>query len=302
MAKITKRCQLVTAGSLCYNICMMTSRHVVFVCRWRYASAPFTETTILLNTTPPQVDLTASRRQKLSERIAGSLRQDFLSGQVSLGQKLPTETQLAGTFDVSRTVIREAIAALVADGLLETRQGAGIFVIGHQMSGPIKRQDRSSNISHALNVLEVRIALETESAALAATRRNASQEAQIQESFFEFDRLLQLGKPTGQADFAFHRSVAEATNNPFYVEVLDALGARTIPCDVTSPYAAEDVLSFSYQAGLQREHLAILNAISAGDAAAARDAMRAHLSASQERYRERLRDRRTRYQSDIEAT
>lgn len=255
-----------------------------------------------MNTTPPQVDLIGPRRQKLSERIAGSLRQDFLSGQVSLGQKLPTETQLAGTFDVSRTVIREAIAALVADGLLETRQGAGIFVIGHQMSGPIKRQDRSSNISHALNVLEVRIALETESAALAATRRNASQEAQIQESFFEFDRLLQLGKPTGQADFAFHRSVAEATNNPFYVEVLDALGARTIPCDVTSPYAAEDVLSFSYQAGLQREHLAILNAISAGDAAAARDAMRAHLSASQERYRERLRDRRTRYQSDIEAT
>jgi len=130
----------------------------------------------------------------------------------------------------------------------------------------------------------------------------ASQEAQIQESFFEFDRLLQLGKPTGQADFAFHRSIAEATNNPFYVEVLDALGARTIPCDVTSPYATEEVLSVSYQAGLQREHLAILNAISAGDATGARDAMRAHLSASQERYRERLRDRRTRYQSIVEAS
>ncbi|MBB4167533.1 DNA-binding FadR family transcriptional regulator [Rhizobium sp. BK538] len=255
-----------------------------------------------LNTAPPPVDLNSSRRQKLSERIAGSLRQDFLSGQVSLGQKLPTETQLAGTFDVSRTVIREAIAALVADGLLETRQGAGTFVIGHQSSSPILRQDRSSNISHALNVLEVRIALEAESAALAATRRNASQEAQIQESFFEFDRLLQLGKPTGQADFAFHRSIAEATNNPFYVEVLDALGERTIPCDVNSPYATEDVLSYNYQAGLQREHLAILNAISAGDAAGARDAMRAHLSASQERYRERLRDRRTRYQGVVEAT
>jgi len=146
------------------------------------------------------------------------------------------------------------------------------------------------------------VALEAEGAALAATRRNASQEAQIQESFFEFDRLLQLGKPTGQADFAFHRSIAEATNNPFYVEVLDALGGRTIPCDVTSPYATEEILSVSYQAGLQREHLAILNAISAGDATGARDAMRAHLSASQERYRERLRDRRTRYQSIVEAS
>jgi DNA-binding FadR family transcriptional regulator len=281
---------------------MMTFTGVVLMSRSLYAQASSTDMKTPLSTTPPPVDLNLSRRQKLSERIASSLRQDFLSGQVSLGQKLPTETQLAGTFDVSRTVIREAIAALAADGLLETRQGAGIFVIGHQSSASILRQDRSSNISHALNVLEVRVALETESAALAATRRNASQEAQIQEKFFEFDRLLQLGKPTGQADFAFHRSIAEATNNPFYVEVLDALGERTIPCDVNSPYATENVLSFNYQAGLQKEHLAILNAISAGDAAGARDAMRAHLLASQERYRERLRDRRTRYQSIVEAT
>ena len=281
---------------------MTTSTIVVLMEHWRYARTSFAEAKTPLNAIPPPVDGGPSRRQKLSERIANSLRQDFLSGQISVGQKLPTEAQLAESFDVSRTVIREAIAALSADGLLETRQGAGIFVIGHQSSAPIIRQDRSSNISHALNVLEVRIALEAEGAALAATRRNASQEAQIQESFFEFDRLLQLGKPTGQADFAFHRSIAEATNNPFYVEVLDALGGRTIPCDVTSPYATEEILSVSYQAGLQREHLAILNAISAGDATGARDAMRAHLSASQERYRERLRDRRTRYQSIVEAS
>lgn len=245
-----------------------------------------------------------ARRQKLSDRIIMSLRQDFLSGQVAIGQKLPTETQLSENFDVSRTVVREAIATLVADGLVETRQGAGIFVLGHRTPpapAPTATRDASGNISHALNVLEVRIALEMESAALAANRRSASQEAQIQERFFEFEHLLKLGQPTGAADFAFHRAIAEATNNAFYVEVLDSLGSRTIPCDVTSPYATEDVLSFTYQAGLQREHLAILNAISAGDASAARDAMRAHLSASQERYRQRLFERRTRYQTDHEA-
>lgn len=238
-------------------------------------------------------------RQKLSERTIALLRQQFLSGQIAIGQKLPTEAHLAKAFDVSRTVVREAIAALAADGLIETRQGAGIFVLAHRQvaSQPVFKQDMSSNISHALNVLEVRIALEMESAALAAARRNASQEAQIQEQFFEFDRLLGLGQPTGRADFAFHRSIAEATNNPFYVEVMDALGARTIPCDVASPFATEDVLSFAYQAGLQKEHLAILNAISSGDPEAARDAMRAHLAASQQRYRERLRDRRSRYES-----
>lgn len=238
----------------------------------------------------------------MSERIAANLRQDFLSGQIAIGQKLPTETQLAEAYQVSRTVVREAIAALVADGLVETRQGAGIFVLGQPAKSGFsvpKTTEITSKISHALNVLEVRIALEMESAALAAVRRNSSQEAQIQERFFEFDRLLKLGQPTGTADFAFHRAIAEATNNPFYVEVLDALGARTIPCDVTSPFATEEVLSHDYQAQLQKEHLAIMNAIFAGDPDAAREAMRAHLAASQQRYRARLLERRVQYASNV---
>ena len=77
--------------------------------------------------------------------------------------------------------------------------------------------------------------------------------------------------------------------------MLDVLGRRAIPCDVTSPWSTELVQSDEYQRGLQREHLAILNAISAGDAEAARDAMRFHLSASQKRYRERLHARQVYY-------
>jgi len=99
---------------------------------------------------------------------------------------------------------------------------------------------------------------------------------------------LALGRATGKTDFDFHRAIAKATNNPFYVEVLDALGSRTIPCDVTSPWGTESFLTAEYQAGLQREHHAILRAISAGDADAARAAMRRHLMASQQRYRDRL--------------
>ena len=112
-----------------------------------------------------------------------------------------------------------------------------------------------------------------------------------------FERLLGLGQPTGKTDFAFHRAIAAATNNPFYVEVLDALGTRTIPCDVTSPWGTDSVLTREYQEGLQREHLVILRAISRGDADAARDGMRAHLSASQQRYRERLNGRYEEYLS-----
>ncbi|WP_394891433.1 FadR/GntR family transcriptional regulator [Mesorhizobium sp. AaZ16] len=246
------------------------------------------------------VDLRIERRPKLSESVVSAIRGQVLSGEFAPGQKLPTESQLTETFGVSRTVIREAIATLAADGLVEARQGAGVFVINHpaQAFAAISHE-LGNKISHALNVLEVRMGIEIESAGLAATRRNSAQEARIQEAFFEFERLLDSRQATGKVDFAFHRAIAAATNNPFYVEVLDALGSRTIPCDVASPWGTESVLTHEYQVGLQREHLAILNAISASDPDSARAAMRAHLSASQERYRARLNGQQAEYMLGI---
>jgi DNA-binding FadR family transcriptional regulator len=244
----------------------------------------------------PEAHVRGTRKPKLSERIVSVLRGQVLGGQIQPGQKLPTENQLSHSFGVSRTVIREAIATLAADGLVEPRQGAGVFVRDHPtLAFGSMGIDIGSKLSQALNVLEVRMGIEIESAGLAALRRNSAQEAQIQEAFFEFDRLLEAGQPTGRADFAFHRAIAIATNNPFYVEVLDALGSRTIPCDVTSPWGTDSMLTRTYLEGLQREHLVILRAISGSDPEAARAGMRAHLSASQERYRGRLRGRQEEY-------
>jgi GntR family transcriptional regulator, transcriptional repressor for pyruvate dehydrogenase complex len=234
------------------------------------------------------------RKPKLADLVIGTLRKRISAGEYRAGTKLPTESQMTTIFGVSRTVVREAIAALSADGLVQPRQGAGVFVVGNAAS-PFTSigADTSNKISVALNVLEVRMGIEIESAGLAAMRRSNSQDAAIQEAWNEFERLMKLGIPTGKTDFAFHRAIAAATNNPFYIEVLDGLGSRTIPCDVASPWGTESVLTFEYQAGLQREHLAILKAISAQDAEAAREAMRQHLSLSQQRYRQRLREQST---------
>lgn len=244
----------------------------------------------------PASELRSERRPKLSELVVHSLREQILSGLFTPGQKLPTEGKMTETFGVSRTVIREAVANLAADGLVESRQGAGVFVLDHpaQAFGSLHQDIRK--VSQAINVLEVRMGIEIESAGLAAARRNAAQEARIQEAFFEFERLLKLGEPTGKADFAFHREIASATNNPFYVEILDALGDRTIPCDRDSPWYSAEVLSPDYLTGLQQEHLKILRAISASDGQAARDAMRAHLVAAQNRYRMRLTSQQAEYQ------
>lgn len=229
------------------------------------------------------------RKPKLADIVVEDLRKRIGSGEFAPGTKLPTETQLTTRFGVSRTVVREAMAALAADGMVQPRQGAGVFVMAQPRSAfTTIGGERSSKISVALNVIEVRMGIEIESAGLAAQRRSASQDAAIYEAWNEFGRLLAEDSPTGKADFAFHRAIAEATNNPFYLEVLDALGSRTIPCDVTSPWRTESVLTHDYQLGLHEEHRRILLAISARDADAAREAMRDHLSRGQDRYRRRL--------------
>lgn len=238
----------------------------------------------MVEATPPP-----ARKPKLADMVVEALRKRIGSGEFMPGEKLPTEVQLAAHFGVSRTVVREAIAALGADGIVQSRQGAGVFVISHPVSAFTSIGGSSlGRISVALNVLEVRMGIEIEAAALAAQRRSASQLAAIQEAWDEFGRQLLTDSPTGKTDFAFHRAIAEATNNGFYVEVLDALGSRTIPCDIASPWGTENVLTYEFQAGLHEEHRRILAAISARDANAAREKMRDHLSLSQQRYQERM--------------
>jgi DNA-binding FadR family transcriptional regulator len=241
-------------------------------------------------------------RTKLSARIVDTLREELMAGAILPGHKLPTESQLTTQFGVSRTVVREAIAALAADGLVEARQGSGVFATRHLTSTlGAMASEMGRRVSSALNVLEVRLAIEVESAALAAQRHSPAQEAAIQEAFFEFERLLRIDEPTGAADLAFHRAIAAATGNPSYLDVLDALGRKAIPCDVTSPDTTEFVQDREYQARLQREHLAILNAISARDSDAAREAMRLHLTNSQKRYRSRLHERQANYATSVAA-
>ena len=233
--------------------------------------------------TPP------ARKPKLAEMVVDALRKRIGAGEFAAGEKLPTESQMTVHFGVSRTVVREAIAALAADGTVQSRQGAGVFVLANAASAFSSIGGETSNkISVALNVLEVRMGIEIESAGLAAMRRSNSQDAAIQEAWNEYGRLLKVGNPTVKTDFAFHRAIAAATNNPFYMEVRDGLGSRTIPCDVASPWGTESVLTYDYQVGLHEEHKRILLAISAQNAEGAREAMRDHLSRSQDRYRARL--------------
>jgi GntR family transcriptional regulator, transcriptional repressor for pyruvate dehydrogenase complex len=224
------------------------------------------------------------RRQRLAQAVVNQLRSQIESGVLAAGDQLPTEPQLEAQFGVSRTVVREAIADLRASGYVRSIQGKGVFV--HDLNAqdrPVLTSIEIKSIPETLELLEFRLATETEAAAIAAYRRSAKQEAAISEAHHVFGRLIASGAPTVDADYTFHMAIAEATNNRFYVQALKTFGPRAIPRGQfpTLPDASDP----EYLRKVHWEHGQILSAIGDQDAESARQAMRAHLVASQKRYR-----------------
>jgi DNA-binding FadR family transcriptional regulator len=227
---------------------------------------------------------TPRKRQRLAQTLIDHVRTQIESGALAVGDQLPTEQQLEADFGVSRTVVREAIADLRASGFVSPVQGKGVFV---NEPPPSERLTLTSvelrGIPETLELLELRLAIEVEGAGIAAYRRSAEQEAQIRLANQRMGRLIDSGEGTVEADFAFHMAVAAATNNRYYLEVLGHFGPKAIPRgqfprlpQVTDP---------AYLSRVHDEHAAILDAISDQDPDRARASMRAHLMASQKRYR-----------------
>src|SRR3954471_19224916 len=170
-----------------------------------------------LRPTPPQ------RRARLADAVYGRLLEEIVSGRYEVGNRLPAETELAETFEVSRPVVREALNRLQADGLVTSRQGAGNFVARVPPRQITKLAPRAS-IAGILRAFEVRIALEGQAARLAAERRSPTELAAIGAALDVMRKSMEDGKPAQEADFAFHRAVAVATGNLTFAEILDNLG------------------------------------------------------------------------------
>ena len=231
----------------------------------------------------------------LASRLSDTLRQAIAAGQFPPGSKLPSEAQLGETHGVSRTVVREAIAALRADRLVEARQGAGVFVL--DPPGPAAPAPMSiENIDHArvssvIEFLELRTAVEVEAAGLAALRHSPAQEEVIFDCHYAVQACLEAGKPTSEADFALHLAIAEATNNSRFRDFLAMIGKNVIPrAALHSDDREQD--QAAYIEMIDAEHSAIVHAICNGDEEGAREAMRRHLRGSQARYRALLREQR----------
>ena len=222
-------------------------------------------------------------------QVAEALRDAIATGPYKPGDKLPSEARIAEQHGVSRTVVREAIASLRSDGLVEPRRGAGVFVLqpAEPVPPPFQNID-PGRLSSIIALLELRTAVEVEAAGLAANRRSPAQEEKIFDAHRDVGQCIAAGQSTSTADFELHMAIAEASNNPRFPEFLIMIGQNAIPR--ASLDRGDKGTAKPYLEQLHSEHARIVTAISNGDATLARDAMREHLQGSQRRYRSLLQD------------
>lgn len=240
---------------------------------------------------PDKQSLPKSRVQpaNLAERVIARLGDDFRRGRLAAGAKLPTEQALTSKLGVSRAVVREAVAALRADGLVVTRQGSGAYVADptarpFRIASSVK-DPRQAAIGDILDVMELRLAVEVEAAALAAQRATRKQVVTIRTTWRAIDGALRRGEGAVAEDFAFHRAIAEATGNGQFPRFLEFLGGHVIPRQSVRLNVDTPAERRTYLERIQHEHGRIVAGISDEDPAEARRAMREHLTRSLERYR-----------------
>lgn len=216
---------------------------------------------------PPRDDA-----RRLYAQVAQTLARQIANGDYPIGARLPSERDIAAATGVSRPTVREAILALELDGLVEVRTGSGVYVVARV---PAKAKADTTDFG-PFEILEARLLIEGEAAALAATLIDdagvAELAAMVEAMERESERDIALSE---EIDRRFHLGIAAATNNSALVASVDMLWAAR----ARSPQYR--LLSQKVRrAGIRPrggEHRAIIAALAGRDPHAARAAMRDHL-------------------------
>ncbi|MEJ7928410.1 FadR/GntR family transcriptional regulator [Ramlibacter sp. AN1015] len=237
----------------------------------------------------------ARRSRSLTADLVEVLGDRIRDGRIPAGAKLPREADLMAEFDVSRTVVREAMSRLQAAGMVETRHGVGTFAVGLGDSASFRiAPQQAGTLRDVIAVLELRIAVETEGAGLAALRRSDEHLQAMAAALGAFEAAVQAGRDAVGPDFQFHLEIARATGNPHFERLMTTLGGTMIPRARLGPDTAAasphgpGAGQGDYLLRVHAEHRAIQDAIVRADPEAARAAMRMHLSNSRERRRAAL--------------
>ena len=217
------------------------------------------------------------QRHPLAAQAADLLLTRIRDGEWPLGHRIPGETTLAAQLGVGRSTVREAIRELAGRGVLESRQGAGVFVTALDAGEDWDAVLRRTTIAA---VVEARIAIEAEAAALAATRRTPADLREIRRTLAARGIQGQSVPAHVDADMAFHRAVIAAAHN----DVLSGLFDAFLPRLRTAMIDMLKIAPVASEAADHACHQELADAITARSPAAATAASRTHLTALKESF------------------
>jgi len=224
-----------------------------------------------------------ARPLRLSEEVSGELQRRIARGELKPGDRLPTEKALGGVFGVSRAVVREAVARLKADGLIETRQGSGAFVVEVPKTINLRFwQGAGPELDELRDIFELRAMVEGAVAELAAQRRDKKDLKAMAEQLQAMDDALAGGRDGTDADDNFHIAMARATHNAYVSRLVEFLGRHFSDSRKLSWQGTRSELAHPQEA--QREHRALFEAISSGNAETARRCAQDHLRGTAGRF------------------
>lgn len=226
--------------------------------------------------------------QNLTERVAAALGEEITGGRYAVGDALQSEAEMAKGFGVSRTVMREAVSRLKADGLVTSKQGAGIFVTATQRQISFHLDSVSGmELEKILPIVELRQGFEVEAAGLAALRATGEDLAAIREELERMGEALERhDRDAGvRADVEFHLNICKATHNPYYPQIFETFRSFLLENISVSREnsARRDPSCTQGTAPSHREHLALFAAIESGDDNAARIRAREHIENTRKR-------------------
>ena len=222
------------------------------------------------------------RPDNLPDAIAQQIRLKILAGDFEQGAKLPTEYELSEIFKVSRNVVREAIARLKLNGLIETRRGIGSFVSQNAQARRFEvLAEDLLDLDQLKQIYQLRIEIESGAAALAAEHRTEAQLAALEEALARSDVAGGDWERGAEAAMKFHLAVAQCSNNFYFIQLMEHLSYVIHKAVRTLRYSSTGTERIGR---VEYEHHAVVDAIRQGDAEQARQAMRMHLSNGMARY------------------
>jgi GntR family transcriptional repressor for pyruvate dehydrogenase complex len=216
--------------------------------------------------------------KSLTDQIVELIENQIINGEYNVGDKLPTENELAAMYKVSRTVIREAIKILKQKGWVETFVAKGTFVVHNTIKGVQFSFDTAMRMQPEERfgyLIEVRLILEPEIAALAALRANKEEIAKMKQAVKLMDKALTDANKIDEflnGDFTFHMTMAESTSNPLIHLILNPV--------VSLLRDVQEYHLFNVKGGDQKSqhhHRLIMNAIERHDPSEARLQMHNHI-------------------------